>query len=113
MKRLRAISIKQPFVEQIFRGTKKFEYRSRPTNIRGRVYVYASQKPRELAEWRGMKVGPGDVPHGKIVGTVEVVGCKCLRAGEYAWALKAPTRLKRPVKPEGHPQPVWFYPFGK
>lgn len=45
----RAISIRQPFVELILRGLKKREYRSKPTNIRERVYLYASLKP---ARWR-------------------------------------------------------------
>lgn len=113
MKRLRAISIKQPFVEQIMRRTKLFEYRSRPTKIRGRVYVYASLKPRPRVDWRGMGICSEDVPLGRIVGTVEVVGCRRLRPGEYAWALKSPKRLRRPIEPVGHPQPVWFYPFGR
>ena len=39
---IRAISIRQPFVEMILRGTKKIEYRSRKTNIRECVYLYAS-----------------------------------------------------------------------
>ena len=40
----RAISIRQPYVELILQGKKKFEYRSQPTNIRERVYLYASKK---------------------------------------------------------------------
>ncbi len=39
---MRAISIRQPWVELIFGGEKQAEYRSRPTHIRGRVYLYAS-----------------------------------------------------------------------
>jgi hypothetical protein len=113
LKKLRALSIKQPFAEQVMRGTKKFEYRSRPTAVRGRVYVYASLKPRPLVDWRGMQLGPEDVPLGLIVGTVEIAGCRQLGAGEYAWALKSPKRLRRPIAPEAHPQPVWFFPFGK
>ncbi len=31
---VRAISIQQPFIEEILRGIKKFEYRSRATKIR-------------------------------------------------------------------------------
>jgi predicted transcriptional regulator len=41
---IRAISIRQPWVELILRGVKKKEYRSQPTNIRERVYLYASAK---------------------------------------------------------------------
>lgn len=112
-KGIRAISIKQPFVEQIFRRTKKFEYRSRPTNVRGRVFIYASLKPRPSEDWRGMGVRPEDVPLGKVVGTVKIVGCRRLGSGSYAWALRAPKRLAHPIAPKAHPQPVWFYPFGK
>jgi hypothetical protein len=32
-----AISIRQPYVEQILLGVKKYEYRSKLTHIRGRV----------------------------------------------------------------------------
>jgi len=27
--------------------------------------------------------------------------------------LKFPKRLRRPIAPKAHPQPVWFFPFGK
>ena len=40
MKRMVALSIRQPHVEQILRGKKKIEYRSMPTNKRERVYIY-------------------------------------------------------------------------
>ena len=42
---MRALSIRQPYAEQILRGTKLFEYRTRPTTIRERVYIYVSRKP--------------------------------------------------------------------
>lgn len=113
LRRLRAISIKQPFAELIMRGKKRTEYRSRPTKVRGRVYVYASLKPHLHAEWQDMRLCPEDVPLGLIVGTVEIVACQRVRAGLYAWVLNAPRRLRRPVAPKAHPQPVWFYPFGR
>ena len=43
---MRALSIRQPYAEQILRGTKRFEYRSRRTAIRERVYIL-----RELQVW--------------------------------------------------------------
>jgi hypothetical protein len=113
MKKLRALSIKQPFAEQVMRGSKRFEYRSRPTMIRGRVYVYASLKPRPGPDWKRVSKGPDGVPLGVVVGTVEVVGCRQLRTGDYAWALNSPKRPRRPIVPEAHPQPVWFFPFGR
>ena len=113
MKPLRAISIKQPFAEQIMRRLKKHEYRSRPTKITGRVYVYASLRPRLDVDWKGIKRGPSGPPLGMIVGTVEIVGWRKERSGRFAWVLKAPRRLRTPVSPRAHPQPVWFYPFGR
>lgn len=41
---LGAISIRQPYAEQILQGKKAFECRSRLTRIRGRVYIYAALK---------------------------------------------------------------------
>ena len=38
-----ALSVRQPQAEAIMRGVKAIEYRSRPTNIRGRVYSYAAR----------------------------------------------------------------------
>jgi len=60
-----AISIRQPYVELILRGIKKAEYRSRPTNVRGRVYLYASVSPADtpLAGVR-RKRGPASCPPG-------------------------------------------------
>jgi hypothetical protein len=84
MKKLRALSIKQPFAERVMRGTKKFEYRSRPTSIREHGHMYANLKPRPAAERVGLKLGSADVPLGLIVRTVEIAGCKRLRVGEYA-----------------------------
>src|SRR2546425_10290038 len=73
----RAISIKQPWGEQNLRGIKKKEYRSRPTRIRERVYLYASRTPADSPSgWRRVKKEPGQLPVGKIVGTVEVVDCR-------------------------------------
>lgn len=45
----RALSVRQPLAEQIMRGTKKIEYRNIHTNIRGRVYIYASKAPATWA----------------------------------------------------------------
>lgn len=113
MRKLRALSIRQPFAELVMRGSKKFEYRSRSTRIRGRVYVYASSKPRPRPDWARISLGREGVPLGAIIGTVEIVGCKQMRTGGFAWALRAPKRLPRPAAPKLHPQPVWFFPFGK
>ncbi len=107
---MRALSIRQPYAEQILRGTKRIEYRSRPTRIRERVFIYASLTPCPDQEFARMRARPGDFPVGVLVGTVEIAGCTG-EAGAYEWRLANPERLPEPLKPDNHPQPAWFYPF--
>lgn len=110
----RAISIQQPFVEQILKGKKKYEYRSRPTQIRGRVFLYASLRPGEISRWKGTGFKPGDLPTGLIVGSVEIVDCVYFKKNKiYGYKLVKPKRYKKHVKPKQQPQPCWFFPFGK
>ena len=107
---MRALSIRQPYAEQIVRGTKRFEYRSRPTTIRERVYIYARRKSGPASEFARMGVEPGDLMTGVLVGTVEIIDCSG-KPGDYRWHLAQPRGLKRPVRPAKHPQPAWFNPF--
>ena len=108
----RAISIRQPLVEQILRGQKKVEYRSRKTNIRERVYLYASATPFEDAKaWRKVNARPGELASTVIVGTVEITDCVWSAAnGCYAYRLAKPRRLNTPLKPKNQPQPVFWRP---
>ncbi len=104
-----ALSVRQPLAEKIMLGIKKIEYRSISTNIRGQVYIYASKTPN-LEVYKKMKKVPGDFPIGVLVGTVEIIDCK-EKLDEYHWILDKPKRLKKPIKPDKHPQPVWFKPL--
>jgi hypothetical protein len=106
----RALSIRQPYAEMILLGKKKIETRTRLTNIRERVYIYASKTPGDEDAFRKMKMKPGDLPVGVLVGTVEITGCT-EGQGVYEWHLSKPERLPKPLKPENRPQPVWFHPF--
>ncbi len=92
------------------RGKKKIEYRSRPTKFRERVYIYASLTPGDEATWKTIKLSPGDLPTGVLIGTVEVVDCTG-EPGDYEWHLAKPVRAKRLMKPKRIPQPAWFFPF--
>ena len=106
----RAISIRQPYVEQIFRRTKRFEYRTVPTNIRERVWIYASLTPADdRSAWRELKKQPGELPTGAIVGSVEILGCY-KRADDFAYRLVAPKRLRRPKRAKNQPQPLFWIP---
>ncbi len=108
---VRAISIRQPYVEQILRRTKKIEYRSVPTNIRGTVYLYASLRPADDDEaWSKVKCAPGSLPTGLIVGTVDIVDCVKVDEGDFEYALAKPKRLARARRPVNQPQPVFWRP---
>lgn len=111
---MRALSIRQPYAELILRGIKKIEYRSRPTMLIGqRFYIYAAKK------WAGAPgtdghatsdIREGDAPIGVIVGSAKI--SRCVQSnGHYEWHLSKVKRFKKPRKPKGQPQPVWFTPF--
>jgi hypothetical protein len=107
----RALSIRQPYAEKIMLGTKTVEYRSRPTNIRERIYIYASLQPADDGEeWSEFDLSPGDLLTGVLIGTVEITNCS-EADGDYRWYLANPQRLDKPLTPKNHPQPAWFIPF--
>ena len=95
------------------RGVKKIEYRSRPTMVRGRIYIYASlgrysvgDEAEMMGEYGIEDVECDNLPRGVIIGTVELYDCE---GGN--WHIRNPERAKRMRKPKKHPQPVWFIPF--
>jgi hypothetical protein len=129
---MRALSIRQPYAEQILRGVKTIEYRSRPTKIVGqRFYIYAAQKwagrsdltsrdhegaealsrvgTAPLADARGSF--SESLPTGVIVGSAVISHCTNGTPGLYHWHLKDVRRYKTPRKVKRQPQPVWFKPF--
>ena len=108
---MRALSIRQPYVEQILRGVKKIEYRSRPTRLIGEpFYIYAARKPGPGEEFAVIDCEPGDLPTGLIVGTAIITRCE-RNNGHYEWHLSDVHRIDTPRKPKRMPQPVWFRPF--
>ncbi len=67
-RRMRALSIRQPYAELILRGEKTIEYRSRPTRIIGeRFYIYAAKGPPEPPEIVGKVNG---MPNGAASGHI-------------------------------------------
>ena len=106
----RALSIRQPYAEQVLRGTKKIEYRSQRTHIRERVYIHASKTPGPARAFAEINAQPGDLPAGVLVGMGQVTDCTGV-PGDHQWRLADPERLPEPLKPDTHPQPTWFFPF--
>ncbi|MEO7989915.1 MAG: ASCH domain-containing protein [Chryseolinea sp.] len=89
----RAISIRQPFAELILMGKKKFENRSTLTNIRERVYLYASmQQGGSEAQLKQTGKTFEKLPKGIIVGSVEIIDCRETEDG-YAYKLANPKRI--------------------
>ena len=124
-----ALGVRQPWCELILRGRKTLEIRTRPTEVRGAIYIYSAKKYSDLPELDDVlaaeDVALAPLPRGKLVGTVEIVGCRpatpadagasCVPAREledrYAWELANPVRFEEPAKPRFLPYGVWFYPF--
>jgi hypothetical protein len=108
----RAISIRQPYVEQILLGKKKYEYRSTLTHIRERVYLYASKKPAsDDAEWRRVGSEPGNLPTGVIVGSIVIAHCEWSGKDNcFRYRLESPVRFRKHLTPNGQPQPKFFRP---
>ncbi len=125
----RALSIRQPWAELIMRGIKTIEVRSQPTNVRARVYIYASEGRAQAADEarveRRFGIDVDALPRGVVIGTVEIGGCRPVRpadsracafrvapgSADYGWLLQRPVRLARLRRPKNRPQPVWFTPF--
>ncbi len=84
---MQAISLKQPWAQLVVIGAKRVETRSWSTEYRGEIAVHAS---KAFPNWMRAETwaneifrdplaeadfGPGDLPLGAIVGTVEITGC--------------------------------------
>ena len=127
---MRALSVRQPWAELIILGHKTIEVRSRRTNIRERIYIYASRNRIDAEEEARVAdqvrhINVDKLPRGVLVGTVEIIGCRPLKKGDskaacfkidqadglFAWLLERPERAANLRTPKKHPQPVFFNPF--
>ncbi|MEM1013737.1 MAG: ASCH domain-containing protein [Planctomycetota bacterium] len=109
----RALSIRQPYAEQILRSVKTAEFRSRPTKVLGEAFlIYAARTPGPTEEFARIGVEPGSLPTGVIVGVATVTHCSETADG-WAWHLTDVRRLRQELLPERHPQPTWWHPFDK
>ena len=124
-----ALGIQQPWAELILRGAKTIEVRSVDTNVRGRIYLYASKRFSKIppAAEAVQRYGPAleESPRGVIVGSVEIVETRPCEAadvhaalvsrsyldGHYAWLLRNPEHFDTPLAVRFLPYGMWFYPF--
>ncbi len=109
---MRALSVRQPYVELILTGRKTIEYRSRRTNVRERVYLYASTFPGPDEAFAAAGLIWEELPTGLLLGSIEITGCKWARDC-FEWQLARPQRLTPPQRPTRRPQPLFFFPFAK
>jgi len=112
LKKLKAISIRQPWAWLIVNGYKDIENRVWSTNVRGRILIHAGQSKSdttaEAIAYIKRKYHVADLPDtfetGGIVGIAEITGSvKRHRSkwfqGPYGWTLAHARRLPfKPVK---------------
>jgi ASCH domain len=109
---IRALSIRQPYVELILSGKKKLEYRSMPTNLRERVYIYASlQQGGSDKEFRLTGKSFEELPRGAIVGSVEIIDCQYdEKEASFVYKLANPKRIKKYPIHKNKPLPRFWQP---
>ncbi len=89
---MRALTIRQPWAEQILTGTKRREYRSWRTDHRGPLVIHAAARP-DLPL-------PAPLPLGAYVGVV-MLRAVHRRDDGFAWILEDPWRLPHPIPGKG------------
>jgi hypothetical protein len=119
---MKALSIRQPWIDAILSGAKTVEVRARPTRHRGPLYLHASRTfgPRErehLERLRGLGhllPDPDPERRGALIGQARLVDCRLMGAedweaalaepkqGRYwAWVLSSARPLKKPMRVKG------------
>ena len=95
-----AISIRQPYVEQIFRSIKKKSTGAvRPRFGAASTCMQVSAMAIST-DFSSLGAEPGDFPTGVIVGSVEITGCRYNEPKQcYAYRLANPQRLRKPIPP--------------
>lgn len=115
MTEIRALTIKQPYVEAIANQQKRIETRSWWTRYRGPLVIHAASRDScTVPEW----------PRGAIVCVCRLVDVVPIEAvdpspeerslgdyapGRWAWILEDPHRFRRPIPFVGR-QGLWFVP---
>lgn len=106
-KRMRCLTVRQPWAWAIIHGTKRIENRSRPIHYRGPLLIHAGlsrscMTPDVLARVPGASDEP-ELDYGTLVGVVELVDCVPVSEvsgqpyadGPWCWMLRDPRPVAR------------------
>ena len=93
MSKLKALSIRQPFAEEILTGEKVIEYRSWSVGYRGPLLIHAGLSKAEE--------GHEGLPRGCLVGVVQLVDITHAGDRDYHWHLSNPARFVSPIPFKG------------
>lgn len=129
---IRGISLWNPYATLVVLGEKKWETRSKATQVRGRIAIHSSLNRKwdwmlSIYPFRETLYAHGvDTPtYGCILGTVEIIDCRPTESvrgyigkaeeifgnydsGRSAWKLVNPVRFAEPVKFKGFQGFFWI-----
>lgn len=125
---MKVLTIKQPWASLIMSGYKRFEFRSWRTKYRGELLIHAGKSLNKEEALRLKEYLPEELPHGKILGKVNIVDCiKCDQAFKdmclaenkevyakspfeetYAWQLDDAQIFEHPIEIKGN-LGLWNY----
>jgi hypothetical protein len=105
----RILSVRQPWAWAIVAGHKDVENRSKRTSYRGRLFIHASLRPSAegLAYCRRAELELPELQYGVVLGSVELYdvtdrsSSRWWIPGNFAWALRNPSVLTRPMPLKG------------
>lgn len=129
---MKVLTIKQPWASLIVQGYKRFEFRSWQTKYRGDLLIHAGKGIDKEAIKRLEKYLPEELPTGKILGKVTLVGCikmspelkeellkenrdiytKSSFQENYGWQMDNVQVFKEPIEAKGHLS-LWEYNIEK
>lgn len=97
---MKAISIKQPWADQIISSEKTIETRYWKTDYRGKLLIVSSKLPK--AEWAGCALGYVNLVDCRPMTRQDEAAamCECL-AGLYAWVLENVVVIAAPFPVRG------------
>lgn len=127
-RKMKVLTIKQPWASLIMQRNKRFEFRSWQTKYRGDLLIHAGLGIDKEAMKKLEKYIPKDMPRGKILGKVKLVDCikmspefkECLLKENkdiytessfkenYGWQVSDVEVFENPIEVKGHLS-LWEY----